>query len=990
MSGYRLETGGRIDRGRRLGFTFDGQAFAGHPGDTLASALTANGVRLLGRSFKYHRPRGLLTDGPAEPNALVELRGGARREPNSRATTIELYDGLEARSQNAWPSRRFDIGAVNQLLSPFLPAGFYYKTFMWPAAFWERVYEPLIRRAAGLGRGSHAPDPDSYEKGTLHCDLLVIGAGPSGLIAAQAATRAGLRVILADDQPEAGGRLLCRSTPLGEQEALAWRDDILAELEAAPKVRLLPRTTVFGWYDGNGFGALERVADHLPVPPAHLPRLIYWRIQAARALLCAGAEERPLVFGGNDRPGVQLASAGQALVARYGVAPGRKVALFVNGDSGYRVARDLQAAGVVLAGVVDARPKVPSDQGLECRVWRQSVVADTRGSLALGSPGLRAIDIVERAHGRRVTLECDTLLMSGGWNPTLHLTCHRGAKPIWDEELSAFVPSDVGPGLRVAGTAAGHMTTAGCFQSALAAVASVCQDLDRATPEVEAPACPEEPYAVTPLWWVKESKGKAFVDFQNDVTTKDIPLAVAEGYRSVELMKRYTTLGMATDQGKLSNVNGLAILAEVTGRPIPEVGTTTYRPAYVPVPLGALAGPHVGPEYRPVRRSPLHRWMLRQGAEMIEAGAWMRPSHYPRGGEDWFAAMCREVKTVRTRVGFCDVSTLGKIDIQGADAAELLNRVYCNGWKTLPVGKARYGLMLREDGFVFDDGTTSRLGERHYLMTTTTANAGPVMAHLEFCLQALWPNLDVQVASVTDQWGQVALAGPQSRRVLQRVLDDFDVSNEAFPFLAAAETTVLGGLPARLFRISFSGELAYEIAVPADYSEELADALLRYGADYGIQPYGGEALSTLRIEKGHPAGGELDGRTTAQDLGLSKMLSGKKDYIGRALCRREAFEDPERPVLIGVKPTSRGAKLRAGAHLLTPGEAPSVEADQGFLASVAYSPTLESWIGLAFLKRGRERLGEEVTIYDPLREGLYRGQVCDPVFVDPEHERLHA
>ena len=985
MSGYRLDSGGRIDRSRRLDFTFDGEAFGGHPGDTLASALTANGVRLLGRSFKYHRPRGLLTDGPAEPNALVELRGGARLEPNSRATTVELYDGLEAWSQNAWPSRNFDVGAVNQLLSPFLPAGFYYKTFMWPAAFWERVYEPLIRRAAGLGRGTHAPDPDSYEKGNLHCDLLVVGAGPSGLVAALSAARAGLRVILADDQPEPGGQFLSRATPLGEEGPLTWRDRVLAELETAPNVRLLSRTTVFGWYDGNLFGALARVADHLPVPPEHLPRLIYWRIQAKRALLCAGAEERPLVFGGNDRPGVLLASAGQTLVNRYGVAPGRKVAVFTNGDSGYQVARDLQAAGVPLACVIDARAEGPADHGLDCRVRQQTVVADTKGGRSL-----KAIEIVDRGQGRRIPLECDTLLMSGGWNPILHLTCHRGTKPVWDEEIAAFLPADVGTGLRVAGAAAGHMTTAACFQSALAAVTEICEDLGRKAPEVALPACPEEPCAVAPLWWVKEAKSKAFVDFQNDVTTKDIPLAVAEGYNSVELMKRYTTLGMATDQGKLSNVNGLAILAEVTGRPIPEVGTTTYRPAYTPVPLGALAGPHVGAEYRPVRRSPLHRWMLRQGAEMIEAGAWMRPSHYPRGEEDWFAAMCREVRGVRSRVGLCDVSTLGKIDIQGADAAEFLNRVYCNGWKTLPVGKARYGLMLREDGFVMDDGTTSRLGEQHYLMTTTTANAGPVMAHLEFCLQSLWPDLDVQVASVTDQWGQVALAGPQARKVLQRILDDLDVSNEAFPFLAAAETTVLGGLPARLFRISFSGELAYEIAVPADYSEELADALLRYGADFGILPYGGEALSTLRIEKGHPAGGELDGRTTAQDLGLGKMLSGKKDYIGRAMSRREAFEAPDRPVLVGLKPLSRGAKLRAGAHLLTPGETPAVESDQGFVASVAYSPILESWIGLAFLKRGRERLGEEITIYDPLREGLYRGQICDPVFVDPDHERLHA
>ncbi len=984
MSGYRLDGGGRIDRSRRLAFRFDGETYGGHPGDTLASALTANGVRLLGRSFKYHRPRGLLTDGPAEPNALVELRGGARREPNTRATTVELYEGLEARSQNAWPSRGFDIGAVNGLLSPLLPAGFYYKTFMWPAAFWERVYEPLIRRAAGLGRATHAADPDTYEKGTLHCDLLVVGAGPAGLIAALAAVRAGLRVILADDQPEAGGRLLARRAPLDEDEPLIWRDKVLAELRSAPNVRVMPRTTVFGWYDGNLFGALERVADHLLAPPTHLPRLIYWRIHARRALLCAGAEERPLVFGGNDRPGVMLASAGQSLALRYGVAPGRRVAVFATADSGYQVARDLQAAGVRLAAVIDPRRDGEAPAGIEAPVYRHTVVTSTRGGR-----GLAGAQLLDKAHGRSIALDCDALLMAGGWNPTVHLTCHRGTKPVWRDDLAAFVPGETGDAFRVAGAAAGHLSTPACFASALEAVAAIGTELGKPVPQVTAPACPEEASEVTPLWWIKESKGKAFVDFQNDVTVTDIPLAAAEGYRSVEMMKRYTTLGMATDQGKTSGVNGLAILAEVTGRPIPEVGTTTYRPGYVPVALGALAGPHVGPEFRPVRRSPLHRWMLRQGAAMIEAGAWMRPSHYARGEEDWFAAMCREVKTVRGRVGICDVSTLGKIDVQGPDAAEFLNRVYCNGWKTLPVGKARYGLMLREDGFVYDDGTTSRLGERHYLMTTTTANAAGVMAHLEFCLQALWPELDVQVASVTDQWGQIALAGPQARAVLAKLVDGLDVSNAAFPFLAAAETTVLGGIPARVFRISFSGELAYEIAVPADYSEELAEGLMRCGAAFGIAPYGGEALSTMRIEKGHPAGAELDGRTTAQDLGLGKLLSSKKDYIGRAMCRREAFEDPERPVLVGLKPVA-GGKLRAGAHLLTAGDTPSVEADQGWIASSCYSPTLESYLALAFLKRGRARIGEELVVYDPLREGLYTGLVCDPVFVDPEHERLHA
>ncbi|MBZ9981902.1 MULTISPECIES: sarcosine oxidase subunit alpha [unclassified Mesorhizobium] len=983
----RLSTGGLVDRSSPLSFRFDGKTFFGFEGDTLASALIANGVKLVGRSFKYHRPRGILTAGSEEPNALVELRTGARREPNTKATTAELYEGLEAASQNRWPSLHFDVMSVNQLFAPIFVAGFYYKTFMWPAKFWEAIYEPAIRRAAGLGRAAGVADPDHYDKAWAHCDVLVAGSGPTGVAAALAAGRSGARVILCEEDFIPGGRLLSDGGTIDGLPAAEWLSRTLAELEAMPDVRIMTRTTLFGVYDGGTYGAIERVNDHLPSPPEHQVRQRMWRIVARRCVVAAGALERPVVFAGNDTPGVMMASAMRTYVARYAAAPAKRIALFTNNEDGWRTVETVLGAGLQIAAVIDARPDVsPAHRSLASKSGfpvLHGAVSRADG----GKDGVRKIS-VSLTGGARAEVEADGLAVSGGWNPAVGLTSYHRGRPKWRDDIAAFVPDGAPPGMVAAGAANGSCGLGACLAGGFAAGAAAALDAGRSGKAGTAPIADDEAFSLTPLWHVA-GKGKAFVDQQHDVTASDIELAQREGFESVEHLKRYTTLGMATDQGKTSNVAGLAIMAAVSGKSIPETGTTIYRPPYVPVAIGAFAGHHRDETFHATRLTPSHHWAVEQGAVFVDTGLWKRAQWYPRTGEkDWLESVTREVKAVRSGVGFCDVSTLGKIDVHGPDAGAFLDRVYINTFSSLAVGKARYGLMLREDGFVYDDGTTSRLAEDHYFLTTTTAKAGLVMQHLEFCRQVLFPELDVQLTSVSDQWAQFSIAGPKTRDLLKEIVDPTeDLSNEGFPFMGAREVALRGGIKARLFRISFSGEMAFEISVPARYGEALVRNLMLAGKPFGVTPYGTEALGVMRIEKGHVAGPELNGTTTAADLGLGKMMSTKKDFVGRIMAGREALVAPDRQVVVGIKPTDKARRLRSGAHIVPKGQTPGPDNDQGYVTSVCFSPTSDQWIGLALVERGRERIGETVRAHDPLRAEEYDVELCNPVFYDPDGGR---
>ncbi|MCE2517035.1 MAG: sarcosine oxidase subunit alpha family protein [Alphaproteobacteria bacterium] len=975
--------GGMINRRKPLSFSFDGKVMSGFDGDTLASALLANGVKLMGRSFKYHRPRGPLTAGSEEPNAIVELREGARREPNTRATVAELYDGLTARSQNRFPSLGFDMMAINDRLSNFLTAGFYYKTFMWPAAFWEKLYEPVIRHAAGLGRASVEPDPDCYDKGFLHCDLLIIGAGPAGLAAALTAGRSGVDVVLADEDFLAGGRLNAETHSLGDDGGSEWAARATAELAAMPNVRLMMRTTVIGAFDHGIYGLVERVADHLAAPVDGQPRQRLWRTYTKSALLCGGAIERSIAFENNDRPGIMLAGAMRAYANRWASAAGQKVAIFANNDDAHRTARDLHRKGVAIAAVIDTRDHAPASTDYE--VLTGATVTNTKGRL-----GVKSIDVTT-AKGVR-SFDVDALGVSGGWNPNVHLSCHMRGRPQWDDRLAAFVPSgDLPKGMVVAGAANGQMTTSAAMAEAAAIAATITTDLGHKAVKADLPQASDESADVSAFWFV-EGTQRGWLDQQNDVTVKDITLAHQENFRSVEHLKRYTTLGMATDQGKTSNVGGLAIMAELAGKSIPEVGTTIYRPPYTPTAIGVFAGRSRDQEFRPVRKTPSHNWAEEQGAVFVEAGMWLRAQWFPKEGEThWRESVDREVITTRGSVGVCDVTTLGKIDVQGKDAATFLNRIYCNGFAKLAVGKTRYGLMLREDGIVMDDGTAARMAEDHFIVTTTTANAVGVYRHMEFVRQVLWPDLDVQIISTTESWAQFAVAGPNSRKLLEKIVDpDHDISNAGFPFMACGNITVCGGLNARLFRISFSGELAYEIAVPTRYGDAMIRALMEAGEEFGVCPYGTEALGVMRIEKGHATANELNGTTTALNLGLGRMVSETKDFIGATLSRREGLMADDGLRLVGLKPCEPNNPVPAGAHLMTAGTRVDAKHDQGYVTSACYSPSHGHHIALGYLKSGDQRMGEIIRLVSPLTGVEHDVEVTSAHFIDPKGERLRA
>jgi sarcosine oxidase subunit alpha len=985
---YRLPEGGRIDRSKRLGFSLDGKPMSGVEGDTLASALLASGVRLVGRSFKYHRPRGFLSAGVEEPNGLFTLGEGGRTEPNVPGTTTELTEGLIARRQNAWPSVDFDLMAINSLAGPLLAAGFYYKTFMGPTRRSWMFYEPFIRRAAGLGRGVHQRDPDRYETRHAFADVLVIGTGPAGLAAALTAGRAGARVVLVEQDSLLGGSLLLDAVASPAEE---WRQQMEARIALLANVEILRRTTALGLYDGGTVALVER-RDHLrPDPVRGEARQVTITLRARAIVFATGATERPIICANNDRPGVMLAAAVRKYLNRFAVALGARAIVATNNDSAYDTAFDLARQGTAVT-IADMRPAL--DPALESRARTLGVELLAGATIVdvLGSKAVKGVILsVGDGESSLQTRECDLMCMSGGWVPTVHLTSHGGMKPRYRADVAAFVPGGYAAGQFGAGAVTGSFAFAEAISEGTEAGRKAAAHCGRggSAAAISAPALELAGHGIDPVWHVPQTRrDKAFVDFQNDVTVKDLTIAHQEGYESVEHLKRYTTLGMGTDQGKTSNVNALAIAAHLRGAEVPKAGTTTFRPPFTPVAIGALAGRSVDQHFRPVRRSPLHDWHIAHGGELIEAGPWKRAWWYRWAGRTVESAYIEEMRQVRTAVGLSDASTLGKIDVQGPDAAEFLDRIYVNGFANLPVGKARYGVMLTDDGAVLDDGSTTRLSETRYFMTTTTAQAAEVMSWIEFLLQTAWTDLQVHVTSLSDEWAAMAVAGPKARSALELALPRLDLSDTKLPYMGCLETEV-DGVPLRLIRLSFSGELAFEAYVPAEFGVALWEHILSSASPLGIRPVGLEAVASLRIEKGHVAGLELDHRNTLDDLGLGRMASKDKAFVGRELRQRPALQAPQRWSLVGIECLEPGKRLRGGSILFAATD--KVEGHgRGYISSVTWSTELKKFIGLGLYQGGMKHAGERIVCAYPLKGEQVRARIVAPMFLDPSGERLRA
>lgn len=953
MSGYRLADGGRIDRSKPLQFSFDGKAYSGFQGDTLASALLASGETLFGRSFKYHRPRGLLAAGSEEPNALVSVdRGPGRFTPNLRATNVEVHEGLNAVSQNRWPSLKTDLGAINDRLGMFFPAGFYNKTFMWPRSFWDRLYEPAIRRIAGLGDAPTEEDPDTYSATYAHADLLIIGAGPAGIDAALEAAATNKRVMLIDEQNEAGGGALA------DPSLWAWLDRSMKALKEAANVTILTRTTAFGYFHDNFIGAVERLTDHLP-DGGDTPREKLWRIRAGEVILAQGAIERPLVFEGNDTPGVMLSSAAKVFAHRYGVAVGKSVALMAVHDSGWHDIFALAKAGVGIAAIIDARAEV--DPSL-IKAAAEFDIRVELGAAVIGVAGrhcVKSIEVASVAGSNRRTIACDALLMAGGWTPSVHLWSHSKGSLKWRDDLGAYVPDQANENVRCAGACAGEWNFG-------------------AGEVIDMLPTPKDPARI-----------KAFVDFQNDVTAKDINLAVREGFRSIEHIKRYTTNGMATDQGKTSNLNGLQIASSALAKPVVDIGLTTFRPPYTPQTFGALAGHAKGPLFQATRTTNIDAWAEENGAVFELVAQWRRARYFPQAGEDMHAAVNRECLAVRNNVGIFDASTLGKIEVVGPDAAEFLNRMYTNPWKALEPGRCRYGLLLKEDGFITDDGVSARLAADRFHLTTTTGGAARVLNMMEDYLQTEWPDLNVWLTSTTEQYAVIALQGPNARKLLEPLVEGIDLSGEAFPHMAIREGTICG-IPTRLFRVSFTGELGFEINVPTAYGRALWERLMAEGAQFGITPYGTETMHVLRAEKGFIiVGQDTDGTVTPYDAGLDWAVGKKKpDFVGKRSLVRPDIVAAGRKHLVGLLTEDPNIVLEEGAQIVADPHQAIPMTMIGHVTSSYWSATLGRSIALALVADGQGKMGE--TIYVPMPDKTLKAKVSPMVLYDPEGARLNV
>ncbi|MCD6005988.1 sarcosine oxidase subunit alpha family protein [Halomonas sp. IOP_6] len=1008
---FRLKTGGRIDRSRTLSFTFNGQRYQGHPGDTLASALLANGVDIVNRSFKYSRPRGIVAAGAEEPNAIVQLGSTeAAQVPNVRATQQALFDGLAACSTNGWPNVQRDLmGLIGKLGGQFMPPGFYYKTFMAPASMWL-TYEKYIRKAAGLGRSPMEADPDSYDHLHQHCDVLVVGAGAAGLSAALAAARGGARVIVADEQEEMGGSLLGSRETLDGKSADQWVAWVLEELAGCENVTLLARTTANGYHDHNFVTLHERRTEHLgetaPVVNGRRPvRSRMHRVRAGQVILATGAHERPLVYAGNDVPGNLLASAVSTYIRRYGVVPGRQLVLSTSNDDGYRAALDWKEAGCEVVAVVDAREAPAGDwvdaaraQGI--KIITGSAVIEAKGSNRVTAARVAKIDIgAYRVSGPVQELACDTIASSGGYSPVIHLASHTGARPTWRDDILGFVPGLV-KGVHACGGANGTYALGDVLAEGVEAGVKAAAATGHAAQPVNLPSVERlQQGPAVALFQIPHEKStlrgpKQFVDLQNDVTAAGIELATREGFESIEHIKRYTAMGFGTDQGKLGNINGMAIAARCLNRSIPEVGTTVFRPNYTPVTFGAIVGRHCRDLFDPERYTALHQWHVERGAEFEDVGQWKRPWYYPQKvngkTETMHEAVARECLAVREKVGILDASTLGKIDIQGPDAREFLARVYTNKWEKLAVGKCRYGLMCKDDGMVTDDGVTSCLAENHFLMTTTTGGAAAILEWLELWHQTEWPELDVYFSSVTDHWATMTITGPEARKLLAE-MTDIDLDRDSFKFMEWRAGKV-AGVPARVYRISFTGELTFEINVQANYAMHVWQTLFKHGEKYGLTPYGTETMHVLRAEKGFIiVGQETDGSVTPEDLGMQWCVGYDKPFswIGKRALTRTDTKRENRKQLVGLKPKDPTVVLEEGAQIVFDPKHAIPMPMVGHVTSSYYSPILDSGFALAVVKGGLKKMGE--TVYLPMADGqVHEAEIVSTIFYDPKGERQNV
>ncbi|RFC66907.1 MULTISPECIES: sarcosine oxidase subunit alpha [Mesorhizobium] len=987
---YRIGNAGRLTPARTARFTFDGKHYTGLEGDTLASALLANGIHLVGRSFKYHRPRGILSAGAEEPNALVSVeRDAARRTPNVRATVQELYDGLAANSQNRWPSLAFDVGAVNDLASPFFSAGFYYKTFMWPKSAWKSFYEPNIRSAAGLGVSPDQPDPDHYSSRFAHCDVLVVGGGAAGLTAAVAAAQAGASVILCDEQAEFGGALhFEKGAQIDGQDGWSWAQATAAKLAAMPNVRLLPRTTAFGYYAQNFVALTERATDHLASPDRTAPRERLWQVRAKRVVIATGAIERHMVFADNDRPGIMLASAARTYLNHYGVAVGRNVAVYTANDSAYFAAIDLKKAGVNVAAIIDVRDApsgaaVDEARSLGIEILPGRAVVKANGKLRVSS-----VMVEPKTGGASRTIECDALLVSAGWTPSVHLFSQSRGKVAFDADTQRFLP----------GTYAQDCVSVGACAGTDGLEATIAEAIQAGSDAAGKPGKTLKITIKAQEGWTGGMLGaapgpgttvKAFIDFQNDVTAKDIRQAVHEGMRSIEHVKRFTTNGMATDQGKTSNMHGLAIAAETLSKPIPQVGLTTFRAPYTPVTFGAIVNHARGNLFDPTRKTPIHPWAEAHGAVFEDVGQWKRAWYFPEAGEDMHKAVDRECVTVRKAAGMFDASTLGKIEVVGPDAAKFMELLYTNPWEKLEPGRCRYGIMLREDGFIYDDGVVGRLAPDRFHVTTTTGGAPRVMNHMEDYLQTEFPHLNVWLTSITEQWAVIAVQGPNSRDIIAPLLEGIDLSDEGMPHMSVREGKICG-VPTRLFRMSFTGDRGFEVNVPADYGQSVWEALWAEGRKYGACAYGTEAMHVLRAEKGYIiVGQDTDGTVTCNDAGLDWAIGKKKtDFVGIRGMKRPDLVAPGRKQLVGLLTKDPKIVLEEGAQIVADANQPVPMKMIGHVTSSYWSENCGRSIALALVAGGRDRMGQ--TLFVPMPKGVIEVEIGSTVFFDEKGERLNG